>query len=328
MPLALSRTGALLSLAAVLGSAGIPLSAQQSPSMPSSAPIVATAAGDTTVYRIVAKSGGADALAFVWSITKSCGTFSANGPQATWVHTGCPSDALSGAFVSAAISDGHWRCRMLYANGAAAGSGSPFSPERCVPVVPGAPASGVGGGSPPAPIGPAPNEAYAVKRNGFDPGLIQFGAGYQYLHAKAADFGTSLNLNGIAALVIVNPSDRWQFEFQLTGGFRSRSDISLDRYLYVFGLAYNVISTPRVRVFGHVLAGGAYDRVTIPGTFGGNTHTKENTFTVGAGGGLDLALARSVSLRLAEVDFQPTHFSSAWQQNVRFLSAVVIGFDH
>jgi len=313
------RPAALIASLSLLASTSL----AQGPTMPAIEPITAVAKGDTTIYSVRATSSGGAPLSYVWSLSRPCGLFTANAAQAVWVHTGCPSDALSSATVSVAVADDRWRCSMLYANGARAGTGTSFLPGRCAPALPNSTTSGAAATAPQV---ERPQYVYPQPSPGFDPGLVQIGAGYQWLHA-VSDSGT-FNTNGWVLMAMINESQKWAFDVQISGAYRTVNERTINRYIYVFGVQYAPISKPGYRIFLTARAGGAHDRVQTPGQFGGFITASANTFALGLGTGLDVRITKNWSWRVVQADYIPTHFASSWQSNYRLISGPVFGFSH
>ncbi len=101
-------------------------------------------------------------------------------------------------------------------------------------------------------------------------------------------------------------------------------------FTYLFGPQLN-FRAKKARIFGETLFGGAYTNAyaqlaTAAGI--GNPSTNNNGFAMAFGGGLDIHASKSVSLRLAEVDYMMTRFQ--WpvigtnnQSNFRYQAGIV-----
>jgi len=98
---------------------------------------------------------------------------------------------------------------------------------------------------------------------------------------------------------------------------------------------YNVLAGPRVsyrtdkfRVFGHALFG--YNRMSASGTVSGIEDFAtgaSNDFAMAYGGGVDVSASKSISIRLAQVDWLITHWNiateSGWSGQLRYSGGVV-----
>jgi len=101
-------------------------------------------------------------------------------------------------------------------------------------------------------------------------------------------------------------------------------------FTYLFGPQFNY-RAKKARIFGETLFGGAYTNAysqiaTAAGV--SNPSTNNNGFAMAFGGGLDINASKSVSLRLAEVDYMMTRFQ--WpaigtnnQSNFRYQAGIV-----
>jgi opacity protein-like surface antigen len=91
---------------------------------------------------------------------------------------------------------------------------------------------------------------------------------------------------------------------------------------YLFGPRVYFHSHGRVFPFVQALVGAERFSAGVSGVGSGST----NAFAWTAGGGADVTLTRHVSLRLIQVEYLYTHFSSASQNSLRLQSGIVWRF--
>jgi opacity protein-like surface antigen len=94
-----------------------------------------------------------------------------------------------------------------------------------------------------------------------------------------------------------------------------------DQYALLGGLQFKAHNNGRLQPFAHALFGVALFRgftsdITPSGTV--FTFDDATAFGMALGGGLDIRTGKRIDVRLIQVDYNPTHFGSAWQHNVRF----------
>lgn len=89
-------------------------------------------------------------------------------------------------------------------------------------------------------------------------------------------------------------------------------------HTYMGGLRYNA-GMESVNAFAQALFGGAH--------LGGNS-LSENGFAMGFGGGVDIPVADTISVRAVQFDWVPVHFSGDWVSgNVRLGWGIVFNLD-
>lgn len=155
------------------------------------------------------------------------------------------------------------------------------------------------------------------------PNIEVFG-GYAYLNARFIDRD---NLNGFGASFAGNFGDKWGFVGEVSGHYGSarilpsiffpEGKIDFTKYYYLFGPRFSK-RTDRATVFGHVLLGGAHERVE--GTDAGSG------FALAVGGGLDINAGKSWAVRVFQLDYIPDHAHGVWEHNFRAQVGIVFKF--
>jgi opacity protein-like surface antigen len=173
---------------------------------------------------------------------------------------------------------------------------------------------------------------------------IEVSGGYSFVnvHPNLAPV-TSFNVNGGGAAVVYNitPLIGIKGEFMgYTGGGGAQlraagynGNISGNQVTYLFGPQVKKHSG-RIQPFGELLFGGIHSSAfaqiynTIHGIQGaGNSN---NGFAMALGGGIDIPVSKTISIRPVEVDYLLTRLGaqnySATQNNFRYFVGVNIGF--
>lgn len=171
---------------------------------------------------------------------------------------------------------------------------------------------------------------------------VVFGYSFVNVHPNLAPV-TSFNANGGGAAFVYNPLPivgiKAEFmDYTGGGGAQLRAagyngNVSGNVFTYLFGPQVKKHSG-RFQPFGEALFGAAHSGAfasiynTIHGVVGaGNSN---NSFAMELGGGLDIPLAKHISVRPVEVDYLMTRFGatnySATQNNFRYMLGVNIAF--
>ena len=155
------------------------------------------------------------------------------------------------------------------------------------------------------------------------PNVEVFG-GYSYLNTKFID---RENLNGFGVSFAGNFGDKWGFVAETSGNygharvpvsiFFPDGKVSFSKYLFLFGPRYSKRGD-HATVFGHVLLGGAREKVEGIDTGSG--------FAIAVGGGVDVNAGKSFAIRVFQVDFVPDRSSGSWQSNFRVQTGIVLKF--
>lgn len=191
---------------------------------------------------------------------------------------------------------------------------------------------------------PPPPTEHALRTQ---PDLFEFGIGYSYINAP--DEEEVNDLHGFNASLFVNVNSWLAFGGEFAAGFGDKSfrvfdediDVSLDRYVYLFGPRLSFRPTERFRIFAQAMVGGVHDDTEI--TFSNNLRSTvraastNTSFSSSAdswafdfGIGADWRLTNHWSWRIIQADYLATTFSSAkndnWQNNWRISTGIVFSF--
>jgi len=148
---------------------------------------------------------------------------------------------------------------------------------------------------------------------------VELFGGYSHLVGNLSN--SSFNLNGFNGSVEQN-FNRWfggKLDVAATFGTEAGSKVNSQNIAY--GPVFSFRKDPKVRPFvegllGAVRGSSEYLGISQP----------EWRFGMLGGGGVDVKLNERVSLRVIEVDYLLTHFSSARQDNVRISAGFVFRF--
>ena len=175
------------------------------------------------------------------------------------------------------------------------------------------------------PVTSQPPRSPLVERAPESPlGRFEFGAGYTFMQAEEEEV-KSLNGFNTSAFYYLCPWVAVGGEFSGLYGCRSNNffggteQVSLDRYLYLFGARVGCPLGKPVRLYGQVLVGGVYDcnGFSFAGT---SSSSSANAFAMSFGGGVDFLVTHCFSLG-PSFDYVPTNFSGGngnnWQDNWR-----------
>ena len=169
---------------------------------------------------------------------------------------------------------------------------------------------------------------FATRAAAQDAPRWELDAGYTYVHTNAPPGGCGcLSMNGGNGGVAYHLSDHFALASDVsvvTAGSVLGSGQSLTLISYQVGPRF-YLPVKRVTPFGQVLVGGAH---AFNPAFGGSGPSA-NAFAATVGGGVDLSLNRTFTLRLIEADYFVTTFANGvndHQNNLRLGAGVVIGF--
>ncbi len=191
--------------------------------------------------------------------------------------------------------------------------------------------------------------------------------GYSYLRTATATQVNAFNNNGGLSSLQYNFNKNFAIVGELGGYQAGNVSIhgsnfgTLDStfFSYQFGPRVSINKTGTVTPFFHYLVGGVHESRSFnvptalipPGTQFpsdlkiemGNQFTKfrstQNAFAMTIGGGFDIKLTRLISIRPAQVDYIPSHFSpfnvpgvpgninnTRWQHNLRYSAGINFRF--
>lgn len=139
-------------------------------------------------------------------------------------------------------------------------------------------------------------------------------AGYSFLSADAQDFiGQRKGFHGVGFSVAGDFGPHFGLVGDFSYNHANYFGTGVNAATYVFG--------PRVSLrgksatgFAHVLFGGTWLRV--PGA-------SDTGFTMAIGGGVDLNAGRHFAVRLAQVDYLPSHLGGRRSHSVRYEGGIV-----
>jgi len=152
--------------------------------------------------------------------------------------------------------------------------------------------------------------------------------GYQFLRHPGGDGYSAFTYNGFAAAVEGNVKSYLgivgEFGFvRKTWGDGSFSETE-NVVPFLFGPRFSY-RAGKARVFAHYLLGATH----YSDTYDGTTYTNTN-FTQAIGGGLDIAINKTISVRPAQLDLVVVKWTdsgvSNWEKNFRYSGGIVIKF--
>jgi hypothetical protein len=151
-------------------------------------------------------------------------------------------------------------------------------------------------------------------------------AGYSMMHLDTKGLTTQANnVMGWGASVTNNVWNHFGITFDAGGFYRkvdagtTQSDASA--YSVMAGPTVSFANGSKVSPFIHALAGAGF--LTVNGS-SPSRNFSEHAFVGAAGGGLDVPVGRSVSIRVVEADYFPVHHATGGNfQNIRWRSGIV-----
>lgn len=164
--------------------------------------------------------------------------------------------------------------------------------------------------------------------------------GYSYLHTS--DNGFSFNSNGGSGSVAFNAND-WFGVVGDFGFYHASPDISsievvlpgisgsasVNTFSFLFGPKVSMRGNEKFTPFAQALFGGAHQKTTVDVTGFGSSSTSETAFATALGGGFDVKVAKSVAIRLVQVEYVLTKFNDGdknRQNSVRISTGLVFRF--
>ena len=142
------------------------------------------------------------------------------------------------------------------------------------------------------------------------PQPFEFALGYSHMKTDGEEVG---QLNGFKASGFYNVNPWLAVGGEFSGLYGSRTlfggdvDVSLDRYLYLFGARVSTPIAAPVGLYGQVLVGGVHDRsdVKFPR---GSSSSSANAFAMAIGVGIDFPITKWLSVG-PSIEYVPTFFS-------------------
>jgi outer membrane immunogenic protein len=160
----------------------------------------------------------------------------------------------------------------------------------------------------------------------------ELGADYNYVRANGPPGGCGcFSMNGGNAWggyrVTNEISAVAEFSAQHAGNINSSGE-DLTLFSYLFGPRYTLRHSDRWLPFGEVLLGGAHATGTFEPSFTGGSGSY-NSFSLVAGGGLDIHVARHIDIRAIDADYYFTRFPNGVngrQNNIRISAGLAFRF--
>lgn len=163
-------------------------------------------------------------------------------------------------------------------------------------------------------------------------GRMEVGVNYSFVHSNAPPGKCGcFDLNGGAGWFAYSVSPHFAVVAEIAGQYSSHingttSDLTLTSFLA--GPRYSRHVGKRIVPFGQVLLGAAHANSALTPLTSGLA-ASANAFTMAAGGGMDVELTRSWTLRLVQLDYYLTRFnngSNDHQNNLRVGTGVAFHF--
>lgn len=151
-----------------------------------------------------------------------------------------------------------------------------------------------------------------------DPPRVEAFAGYSLLHAG------DVSRNGWEASLRLAIAGRFGIEAGVSQ-YYGKSDGDPDRTSLAGGPVFSLRPSRLVTVHVHALGGVAREKASI-GIFGVDISESHSSFTLLAGGGVDLRLKDFLALRLAQADWAYTRVEGESQSGLRFSTGLVFRF--
>lgn len=150
--------------------------------------------------------------------------------------------------------------------------------------------------------------------------------GYSYL--RADDNVNGQDLNGFSTSVAVNFNKWFGIATDISGHYTDLTvspgvSADLNAYIFTVGPRFSYRGYERVTPYGHIQFGAARSSVNFFGPTG-RIRNSDSAFAMVVGGGLDVKIINSVSLRLFQADYVLTRFADDTQNNFRVSTGIVI----
>jgi opacity protein-like surface antigen len=143
--------------------------------------------------------------------------------------------------------------------------------------------------------------------------------GYSFLHVGSGVSGVDgLNTSGWDAEVSGNFNRYLGITADISGQYKNDlfgTNANGRLHNFLFGPTLTYRSKSKLTPFGHALFGVSHAS--------GDNVTSDNAFAMAFGGGLDVKVAKAVSLRLGQLDWLQTRFVDDSQNHFRYSAGVV-----
>jgi outer membrane immunogenic protein len=161
---------------------------------------------------------------------------------------------------------------------------------------------------------------------------LELGINYNYVRANAPPGGCGcFSMNGGNAWASYDFTKSFsavaEFSAQHAGNISATGE-DLTLFSYLFGPRYTLRKSDRWLPFGQVLLGGAHASGTFEPSLTGGSGSF-NSFSMVAGGGLDISVNSHIGLRAFEGDYYLTQFPNGVngrQNNLRISAGLVLRF--
>jgi opacity protein-like surface antigen len=142
-----------------------------------------------------------------------------------------------------------------------------------------------------------------------DSSKVDIFGGYTYLRYSPGGSAPSVNFNGGTGSLAYNLTDHiagvGEFSFDHAGSIPRAPGVTVNTVSYLFGPKVYATSG-KIAPFGQVLFGGVHASCS---SCGGNPSA--NAFGMALGGGLDWGVSPHLAVRLGQLDYVMTRFSTA-----------------
>ncbi len=184
--------------------------------------------------------------------------------------------------------------------------------------------------------------------------VAEVAATYSYVrYAPSAQYTQGHSLNGAGGAITYNFNDYLGIKMDLQGFGSTQTNFTIpastnfpigatgrvegNLFTYMFGPQIK-FRTPKLHPYGHLLFGGAHSNVYADaykslcqaGTCSFSKAPAGDAFAMAFGGGVDIPVNRTVSIRVGEVDYLLTRFTNQFtntnQSNLRYSGGIVFTF--
>jgi len=144
---------------------------------------------------------------------------------------------------------------------------------------------------------------------------IDIFGGYSFVRVNPGNGATGVNNNGWESTATLNLTNRFGIAADFNGSYKSENGADNKMYTFMFGPQIN-FGTEKANPFVHALFGAAHDSVSA-NILGVSTSVSDNAMATALGGGLDLKVSDTISIRAGQFDYLMTRFGSQTQNNIR-----------
>ncbi len=146
--------------------------------------------------------------------------------------------------------------------------------------------------------------------------------GYSYIKVNEGGAGTSYDLQtGWAASVSPNLNRWFGLTADFSGHYETVGGAATKIHLFTFGPRFSIRRNERFTPYFHVLAGGTRISTSFL-----TIRASDTGFAGIGGGGFDVHIGESLSVRMGQLDYVVTRFSGRYQHDFRYSAGVVFRF--